>query len=63
MPKQFTWLAADTFPARGPKLEKGKDYDAANFEADAVAGWIAAKDAKWIDVPAKKAGRKAGEEE
>jgi hypothetical protein len=56
MTDKFIWLLDGSWPRKGPRLEKGKTYDTADFPAGAVAEWIRTGAAK----PAKKE-KKPGE--
>lgn len=62
--KKFVWLRDSAFPRTGPKLEKGKEHDAANYPAEVVEEWIKSGAAQEVrepgvkDQPVKRAGKR-----
>jgi len=46
--KYFVWLAATTYPRRGPILEKDKIYSVADFDETIVAYWVEQGAARYV---------------
>ncbi len=58
---KFVWLRESAFPRTGPRLEKGKEHDAALYDPAVVNLWIWTGAAAWVEeTPGLKPESKKG---
>lgn len=54
--KRFIWLAAASYPRRGPALIQSAEYAVADFDEAVVAQWVAQGAARYIPEKKEKGG-------